>query len=473
MFERQQDNFLKETITMKASLFNLFFTYDDGTILGYNSKTMGLIELNKKEYEAYKLIANGENPGFLESSERQQIISEFEKGNFLIDNEVDELARIKVMYDTNRYLSTSAAMTIVVTHKCNLACTYCYEERQPHSQTNKDIPGIMKFIDVLLKEKRAKTFGVTWFGGEPLLKPSFIVNLSKRIIRRCKKDDIMYSSVIVTNGTLLTRETAKRLREHSVSRAQITLDGPPDTHDKRRPFTNGKGSFETILENIKQVHDFFKISIRVNVDMNNAEKAVELLELLDSRNIKRNVTVNFAPVQPYTDRCSPIANACYSKEEFSGMEISLLAESIARGFTIDISACLPRTKFINCGAVSLNSFVIDAKGQLHKCWNYIGNDDEAIANLSLSNPPINEGEIEAQSNLPAKDNLTKWIAFDPFQFEKCKSCKILPSCLGGCVYPAVVENGEPRCPTWKFNMKERVWLYRQCLMNEKKTKSSV
>ena len=96
-----------------------------------------------------------------------------------------------------------------------------------------------------------------------------------------------------------------------------------------------------------------------------------------------------------------------------------------------------------------------------------------MANLSLSNLPMDGDEIVAQSNLPVEDNLNKWIAFAPFYFEKCKTCEILPSCMGGCVYPAVMEHGEPRCPTWKFNMKERVWLYRQCLINESKSKASL
>ena len=36
-----------------------------------------------------------------------------------------------------------------------------------------------------------------------------------------------------------------------------------------------------------------------------------------------------------------------------------------------------------------------------------------------------------------------YIKYNPFEDETCKTCKMLPICMGGCAYDRV--NGEDRC----------------------------
>ncbi len=450
---------------MKNSRFNVFFTYKDGTILGYNTQTRGLIELTKRDHEAYLKLSEGKNPEFLGEKELEDFINELARGKFLVPEHADELAQLKASYNITRFLGRSAGLTIVVTHKCNLACTYCYEERQPFSLTQEHIPSILELVEGMIHEARAKRFNISWYGGEPLLETEFISTLSERIELLCEKEDVNYKAHLVTNGTLLTRQVAQMLKEHKVVTAQLTLDGPPGVHDKRRCYQNGKGSFAEIINNIKQVHDLISIRIRVNVDIGNVNTAEEVLDYLESEGLKNKVSVYFAPVAAYTEKCASIEHECYSRKDFSAIEVSLMEKTMERGFAIDKSACLPRTTVIGCGLVGMFSMVIDAKGLIHKCWNTVGDENEAFSRLSMTGNE--KKKVKLSDAASEKDNLSKWLAFDPFYFDKCRNCSLLPSCMGGCPWKVIgMGMQEPECPPWKHNIKERLWLYRECLNME-------
>ncbi|ALO14137.1 radical SAM additional 4Fe4S-binding SPASM domain protein [Salinivirga cyanobacteriivorans] len=68
----------------------------------------------------------------------------------------------------------------------------------------------------------------------------------------------------------------------------------------------------------------------------------------------------------------------------------------------------------------INSYLIDPKGNLYKCWEHIGNKDLVIKNL------VNE---KLGSNVIHTRYLT---GADPFENEYCKTCNLLPICSGGC-----------------------------------------
>jgi len=79
---------------------------------------------------------------------------------------------------------------------------------------------------------------------------------------------------------------------------QVTLDGPPEVHDRRRPLANGRGTFNQILENLivlgglaPQVH----VALRVNFDKTNFMYVPQLLDILPQA-LTHRVTVYFRHV---------------------------------------------------------------------------------------------------------------------------------------------------------------------------------
>ena len=82
---------------------------------------------------------------------------------------------------------------------------------------------------------------INFTGGEPLLSPDLF-----ELLKRCDADGI--SCGILTNGTLIDRETAARLGTiRSLSFVQVSIDGTRETHDRVR----GKGNFDKAFAGLK------------------------------------------------------------------------------------------------------------------------------------------------------------------------------------------------------------------------------
>lgn len=90
-------------------------------------------------------------------------------------------------------------------------------------------------------------------GGEPLLRSDLLSLLS--YAWGCG-----FSVSIMSNGTLIDRTVARRLREVPVSDVQISLDGLEGTHDSLR----GVGSFRRTLEGIENL---VKEGVEININL--------------------------------------------------------------------------------------------------------------------------------------------------------------------------------------------------------------
>ena len=119
------------------------------------------------------------------------------------------------------------------TNNCNLRCSHCYHNSE---ETPLDIMSddeAIRMIDDLVSCCSRWGFNspsLHYSGGEPLLRESLfeIADYGNKKGLRQK---------ILTNGTLMTREIAKKLVGVGIDRAQISIDGDRETHNKIRGFS--------------------------------------------------------------------------------------------------------------------------------------------------------------------------------------------------------------------------------------------
>ena len=77
------------------------------------------------------------------------------------------------------------------------------------------------------------------------------------------------------------------LRDTKVSWLQVTVDGPPDVHNQRRPLKGGGETFAQTLTAVQlALGHGIKVSIRINVDQTNRTYLRELLEILASHKLQ-------------------------------------------------------------------------------------------------------------------------------------------------------------------------------------------
>lgn len=142
----------------------------------------------------------------------------------------------------------------LITQKCPLACTYCFET----CKSNKDIDFKM-FIDSLYKDGKYSTIGTDHFyifGGEPLMNMGFVEDLLNYIDNSetiGPDDKVEYINSItnnlITNGVLIDKYI-DIIKKYNIS-LQISIDGPEDINDKYRVDHAGNGHFKDIMKNIE------------------------------------------------------------------------------------------------------------------------------------------------------------------------------------------------------------------------------
>lgn len=288
---------------------------------------------------------------------------------------------------------------------------------------------------------------IEWFGGEPLLGISVIERLCERLKEVCIKFNTnIHPASITTNGYLLDDKMSHKLVNMGITSAQITIDGTPEIHNRRRPLVNGKGSFEKIIENIKNASEDLKISIRINVDGYNKDCIFDLIKLLYDEKLIPKVKPYIARVESYSEECRSSEGAFLTSEQFAKFQEGLRHRCIEAGIPW-FSNSTPRLNACGfCIVDNLSAFVIEPNGRLLKCWAEAGNNTGTeIANL-LKEDTWNSFAISPLQNR------------DPFDDQECCNCKILPACMGGC--PKTRENhrdqGYKECPPMRYSLAEDV-----------------
>jgi uncharacterized protein len=424
---------------MKASKYNLILDTEDGRKIAFNSTTCALAEVDDDFIEVLDKIGAID---FTDAdAKRQQLLQSMREGNYIVDDAVDELKLIKYQHLNGKYNDYSLGLTVALTLDCNFACPYCYEKARQGFITAETIEGIVEMVTEAAK--RRKSVQITWYGGEPLLAKEIIFDLSSRLLKICTENETHYSAFIVTNGYLLTDETIGKLKEAKVTGAQITIDGPPEVHNRRRKLKGSDaGTFDTILDNVVKLRaNNFQVAIRINIDKSNIDSINELLDILAARHLN-DVMLNLGHVTAYTGACMSVAESCLSVEEYAAGDLKFQRLFNERGFNVDLYPFYPGIKGNYCCADTQNAFVLDPEGYMYKCWNDVGDVSRAV------------GDIKKIKQIPDPKMLMQnidYIFWSPFEFEQCRECKLLPICMGGCPYNGQKKQ-QPQCEKWKYNL---------------------
>ncbi|MBN1473581.1 MAG: 12,18-didecarboxysiroheme deacetylase [Syntrophaceae bacterium] len=191
-----------------------------------------------------------------------------------------------------------------VTRRCNLKCVHCYS-------TSADID----YPDELTTEEGKKliddlaAFGspvILFSGGEPLMRPD-LLELAKYAT------DKGLRAVISTNGTLITKDIAAKLRKINLSYVGVSLDGLEKTHDR---FRGTKGAFEKAMEGIRNCRDAgIKVGIRFTVNKRNLADVPAMFDLLKQEKIERLCFYHLV----YTGRGSKLRDEDLTHAETRGL----------------------------------------------------------------------------------------------------------------------------------------------------------
>jgi len=128
------------------------------------------------------------------------------------------------------------------TYQCNLRCKHCYENASSKKRAELSTDEAKQALDILSKLAGIGLPALSFSGGEPLARRDFF-----ELAAYAKKRTGYVS--IASNGTLITRDNAKRIKDVGVEYVEISIDGAtPGVHDE---FRGIPGAFERAMDGIK------------------------------------------------------------------------------------------------------------------------------------------------------------------------------------------------------------------------------
>ena len=162
------------------------------------------------------------------------------------------------------------------TRQCNLSCVHCYA-----SAGGRKSPGEMDdaagraFLNNLVE------FGVPvilFSGGEPLLRDGFF-----ELAAYARQQGLR--TALSTNGTLIDKEAAGKIKEIGFAEVGISLDGTDSNNDH---FRGKNGAYRAALDGIRNcLARGLRVSLRMTVTRLNYQEIPAILRLVEDEGIDR------------------------------------------------------------------------------------------------------------------------------------------------------------------------------------------
>ena len=400
---------------MKWSNYNiLFYSKKIGYCL-HNTRSLCFLSLDKKSYNLFEEIET-------DASKAKDILNTNEY-NYLCENKIlvkdyeDEAYISKLEYQQRviNFKSENLGIVFAPTLGCNFACPYCYEQGVTCKKASEQV--VNNLINFISNQKQYKSVSLSLTGGEPLLAFDIIKLFITKLNHETDKEISHFA--IVTNGSLLNEEICVFLNKYKLSFMQITIDGDKEIHDKTRKLKNNESSYYTIVKNIDMACELMpdcKIMIRTNIGKNNVDSYSSLYKKLKDRWKGKNIIIDPSFI---LDSKLTEANIERSPLELSPEEKCIFNASLVEQKLLKKETLYPKHR-MNCHTCTRDgSYVIDPEGFIYKCWADLGHKDRSIGDVING---VNNYNIVSQY----------LIGSDKFSDPKCKSCKLLPICEGGC-----------------------------------------
>lgn len=431
----------------KRSLYTRDIDLDGDAGLFYNGRSGALLQLSAGARRRARTLLGDGGP-LSEDASADALFPHLRAGEFIVPAELDELALLGEQYERERRRS-KFLLTLFPTFGCNLGCDYCFVGRKSGALSRAAQDAILDFTARHLAETRVPSMGVDWLGGEPMLALPIIERLSTGFLGLCDAAGIPYSAQVITNGTLTSEEAVGTLLRCGVDRLQVTIDGPRELHDRRRPFkilprgAAQRSSFDQILGGLERLIDRFTVRLRINVDRDNLPHVWPLLDTFAERGWlgpDRDFFPYLSRVAPFTSACASVVDRACDMDDFYDVQLAWIERLFELGVPVAFQGLYqyPSPRLYNCGAVGSNGFIFNAAGEIHKCGLAADEPEEAVGQLG--------GEIDTGGS-----TWTKWATFSPLENAACRRCAYLPTCLGGCPRDQIEQRTREKAETCRFH----------------------
>lgn len=162
------------------------------------------------------------------------------------------------------------------TRTCNLKCRHCYANSEGKRYAGElTTAEALAFIDALAAFRVPV---ILFTGGEPLMREDLFT-----LTAYAREKGIR--ATLSTNGTLITPEMARTIKDHGIGYVGISIDGDPAVNDA---FRGVKGAYARALEGIRNCRAVGqRVGLRFTINRSNMASVPAVLDLLEQEDIDR------------------------------------------------------------------------------------------------------------------------------------------------------------------------------------------
>jgi len=307
---------------------------------------------------------------------------------------------------------------IAITQNCNLACDYCYIDKENNVMTLTTAKKIIDFI--FNKSQENEEIEIGFFGGEPLLEFNLIKKITDVIHNHPSYDSARTEVSVVTNGTIMSNEIIDFLEQKKIG-IGISCDGPSRIQDSHRRFPDGRGSSKIVEKNIKKaIHHFPFMPVNSVFSPENLDSLPDVIDYFDNLGVK-NIYLNHNISADWSEKDAIILPKIFNSlaEKYMGFYknedpkyISIIDSKIAvilRGGYKPQEMC----------RMGLHEFGFAPTGNIYPCERLIGSDDgirHCIGNINIGMKTYN-------ASLTDPNFVTN---------EECQECTLNKYCMNWC-----------------------------------------
>ena len=349
------------------------------------------------------------------------------------------------------------ALCIHICHDCNFRCRYCFaDEGAYHSKRESmSFETAKAAVDFLIANSgNRKVLEMDFFGGEPLMNFDVLkktVYYAKEVGEKVGKKFLFTTT---TNALLLNDDVIKFFNDE-MENIVLSLDGRKEVHDAIRKSINGKGTFDLIIDKIK---NFISLRgdksyyVRGTFTAKNLDFAKDVLFIADQGVDSISMEPVVTEIEDLQIREEHLATIEKEYENLCDAYLQRYAEGKGFNFfhfNIDLEGgpCLSK-RVSACGAGN-EYFSVTPNGDLYPCHQFAGDEKFRMGSVTegITRPDIRE---------QFKNSCL-------FTRKKCDDCFAKFICSGGCSANNYHFNGDVDEPyeTTCAMMKKRI----ECAMH--------
>ena len=437
---------------MNPSYYNVLVDRPDGEAVIFNARTSAIGLLDADERRLYGELAAASDAGAA-SDEARRLLDTLVKEGFSMGDAEREADFMRYQFEKYRFDDTVFELYVAPTMGCNFNCPYCFEKKREGRMSAEVQDALLRFIKEQYENRPFKELKIVWYGGEPLLQMGIIEALSARFIAFCEPLGIDYVASVISNTSLADEDVQDRLIACRVWSVMTTIDGVGEFHELRRVNKAGSPTYEKILDNVESMtKKGICVDFRCILEKGNVESCLELTQGMARH---ENLGIRVKPMRdmsklgrevPAAARVEPLSCEDFAEASY---KVFMQSHPTAKDYRRALEPL-----HLHCSASMDRGYAIDEFGNAFNCGCAIGDSEKILFNIC--EPP--------ETRTTRWDMIAWYGSHNPLDNERCRTCRVLPLCQGGCL--RIDEEPYQECNPLRYTIDRMVSGYYEALDGE-------